>query len=105
MGTTTFEALREEQEGLIAALTPTSFTSVPFHEHRDEIDIRQWAEENPQACLRRFAIRDTFEYEPEGVTNTDVIWEEGSSVNNDLLAGTSDILFATIAPDGTVGSK
>ena len=32
-----------------------------------------------------------------------VIWEEGSSVNNDLPAGTSDILFATIAADGTVG--
>jgi hypothetical protein len=33
-----------------------------------------------------------------------VIWEEGSSVNNDLRAGTSNILFATIAADGTVGS-
>jgi hypothetical protein len=33
-----------------------------------------------------------------------VIWEEGASVNNDALAGTSDILFATIASDGHVGS-
>jgi hypothetical protein len=34
-----------------------------------------------------------------------VIWEEGNDVDNDLVAGTSDILFATIAPDGTVGSN
>lgn len=33
-----------------------------------------------------------------------VVWEEGSSVNNDARAGTSDILFATLHPDGTVGT-
>jgi hypothetical protein len=32
-----------------------------------------------------------------------VIWEEGDTVNNDVRAGTSDLLFATIRSDGTVG--
>ena len=32
------------------------------------------------------------------------IWEEGNSVNNDAPAGTSDIIFATISPNGTVGN-
>lgn len=34
-----------------------------------------------------------------------VVWEEGTSVNNDNPAGTSDILFATIDSNGVVGSN
>lgn len=33
-----------------------------------------------------------------------VVYEEGNAVDDDLLAGMSDIVFATIGPDGTVGS-
>jgi hypothetical protein len=33
-----------------------------------------------------------------------VVWEEGTLVNNDAVAGTSDILFATVGSDGSVGS-
>jgi len=78
MATTTFAAFRDAQATRIAALTPSAFSDVPFREHLDEVDIRAWALEYPQASMRRFAIEDTFSPSLPQITNGDVWWWEGT---------------------------
>ena len=76
--TTTFETLRDEQAALIAALTPVSLEDVPFVQHIDERPLRDWAQEYPQACFRRFAIADVFDYMPPAISTYGTERVEGS---------------------------
>ena len=78
MATTSFATFRDVQAVKVEALTPEAFAGVAFEEHRDEADIYDWAQDNPQACLRRFAIADSTTYEEPAITGTDVWWWEGT---------------------------
>lgn len=70
--TTTATAIRNSIEARIAALTPAVHAGQPFRAHRHERPIREWAEQNPSACLRRFSVRWVGPIPPALVTNTDV---------------------------------
>ncbi len=74
---TTFEALREEAAVLLTAVTPVSFQDVSFGRHRDEQDLRDWARTFPDACFRRFAIRDLLEYEQPSTSTHEQEWVRG----------------------------
>jgi hypothetical protein len=91
MGTTTFEAVRSTQLSLVEGLTPTLLNTVKFVRHRSEQDFRLWCTENTQACFRRFAIVDLWEYEPPQVTNNDVEFVEGRQ--DVLIAYPEDFRF------------
>lgn len=54
--TTTFETIRENMEALIQGLTPNNLARERFHVERGEMELRDWAEKNKPASLRRFAI-------------------------------------------------
>ena len=75
--TSTYETLREAQEELIEALTPDSFASVPFMRYRGESDFRTWASEHHTACMRRFWVRDLFDYDYPEIAAYDVEWTVG----------------------------
>jgi len=74
MATTTLEAIRDQQEVTILALTPTKMASDKFRLHRSHMDFREWAETNLQACFRLFHIEDLGDRDDtsETVSNKDL---------------------------------
>ena len=72
MSTTTSAAIRNRMLTVVEALTPATQSGVRFLRHREEIDFRAWADAHPEACLRRFAVRDLGDYRPALISNTDV---------------------------------
>lgn len=54
---TTAAAIRDAMIAIVEALTPATHAGDRFHAHRELMPIREWAEANPGACLRRFSIR------------------------------------------------
>jgi hypothetical protein len=72
MATTTESALRTLTASLVAAVVPTRMTDKRFIESTYDQEFTDWCEANPDACLRRYSVRDTLQYQPPQVTNTDV---------------------------------
>lgn len=70
--TTTSAAIRDRIVTVIEALVPTTQSNVRFRHHREEFDFRGWADGHPDACLRRFSVRDLGDAKPALVSNTDV---------------------------------
>ncbi len=71
--TTTFAAIRDKMETLIIALSPATLADVRFKLERGEKNFEEWAEDNPSACLRVFAIREIGEGDDElQMTNSDL---------------------------------
>lgn len=70
----TAESIRDRIIAVIEALTPESFAGDKFRRYRNEGAGRfeDWADDNPQAALRRFQVRDTGEDTPPAVSNTDI---------------------------------
>jgi hypothetical protein len=76
-GVTTPGVVRREIVALIEALTPATESSVGYREHRHETqDLRDWADEFPESCFRRFSVRYTGDRDQPEVSNTDVEDEE-----------------------------
>lgn len=86
MATTTPEPIRDRIIAVIAALTPTSDSSVPFRAYRNEggADFQGWAEANTTAALRRFQVRLTGSSTVPEVSNTD--YEEHTLIASILIA-------------------
>lgn len=61
MALSTIAAIRDRCHVLIEALTPALLTADKFRRYRNEGDgdFAAWAEANPEACFRRFQIRQT----------------------------------------------
>jgi hypothetical protein len=74
MATTTAYAIRTSIASAIRDVVPALFTGVRFLEHDYQLDFREWCEANPQACFRRFAVREDGVAEPALVSNGDVEW-------------------------------
>lgn len=72
--TTTFASIRDEQVALIRGLTPQSLAADRFEYYPGTMPFRDWADLNPTACFRRFAIGDLMEFDPPEVSNADVEW-------------------------------
>ena len=72
MITTFFDEIRDMQSHKLEQATPTSMSAVKFERALPEVDFRDWADANPQACLRRFAIADLFEYDEVFAQNGDI---------------------------------
>lgn len=74
VATTRPELIRNQWVTLIEALTPTRHSAVPFHAATSAIGLERWAEENPQACLRRFDVTDATDREDPSlaVSNKDL---------------------------------
>ncbi|HEY1813015.1 MAG TPA: hypothetical protein VGG74_11780 [Kofleriaceae bacterium] len=73
MTTTTADAIRDRIIAVIAALAPTSLPDrfAPFR-NEEAADFATWASQNADAAWRRFQVRDTGDYTPPAVSNTDV---------------------------------
>lgn len=84
--TTTFALIRAQWSTLIEALSPASHAEYRFREERGAADFREWAEQAPQACLRRFSVVNTTErVDPSiAISNSDV----------ELQRDTAEILVA-----------
>jgi len=67
--TTDIETIRDAQIVLVEALSPAKHSSVPFRVTRGEQDFLAWAEENPNACLRRFDIKEIDAGPPPEISN------------------------------------
>ena len=67
-------SIRDRIIEVIEGLSPLVLSANPFLRFRNEggADFESWSEENPQACLRRFQVRDTGEDSPPTISNTDV---------------------------------
>ena len=72
MATTTYETIRDAMIVAVNGKTPTSHTAVPFLVSRAELVIDEWAEANPGACFRRFAIGPAEDDEEFQTSNLDV---------------------------------
>lgn len=72
MAASTPEAIRDRAITVITALTPASGSDVKFVAYRNEggADFRAWAEQNPDACRRRFQVRSRGGTETPPVSNT-----------------------------------
>jgi len=73
--TTTLAAIRDEQIAIVQALTPSDLAHVPFRVALDERDFREWAQAEPVAAFRRFAIVDRWTYTTPEADGGDVTWE------------------------------
>lgn len=77
--TTTPAAIRDRLVAIIAGIVPTTEAGVPFREHRHEsLDLRAFAEKEPEACFRLFEVRYSGARLPPEVSDTDVESEERS---------------------------
>lgn len=56
----------------IEAVTPNNDSSVLFRRYNGALPFVLWAEANPQACMRYFAVEDEFDYEPATSINDKV---------------------------------
>lgn len=72
MAATTFVAFRTEMFAAIDAITPTT----PLHDRTpafrladDEVDFREWAPNNPDACTRMYTIYDLLDDDPIEITD------------------------------------
>lgn len=72
------QAIRDEQERLIKALTPTSRASERFKLFPGEDDFFSWLETNPQAATRVFEITNPNDGVDPLVSNTDIVDQEQS---------------------------
>lgn len=63
MATTTATAIRDAMLTAAEALTPTSLSGTRFRRHREEVPIRDFANQNPLAAFRYISILDTFDFE------------------------------------------
>jgi hypothetical protein len=72
--TTTAAAVRDAMLTLVEAITPAVHAQTRFERFREQVDFRTWAEQHPDACLRRVSIRSTGDVTPPAVTNTDIEW-------------------------------
>ena len=72
MPTTTYETIRDAMIVAVNGKTPTSRTDVPFRVSRAEMPLDEWADANPGACFRRFAIGPALDDEEFQVSNLDV---------------------------------
>lgn len=72
--TTTYEAILGTMVSGITAISPAKSAHVPFGAYSGEVDFMQWVDQNPSACFRKFEILNTFNYERNGVSDTNV-WE------------------------------
>jgi hypothetical protein len=78
VATTTLCAIRDEMIALVEAINPASLRDVPLRAWRAEQEFPTWAEANPQAAFRRFAIVDSFAGGelPEVINNK--AWEDAT---------------------------
>lgn len=74
MSTTTADAIRDRVIAVISALVPASLPSDRFRPYLNEGDgdFAAFAADNADASWRRFQVRDTGDYSPPAVSNTDV---------------------------------
>lgn len=74
IATTTPELIRNQWLTLIEALTPAQHSAQGFEAAQSALAFDQWAEDNPQACLRRFDVTDTTDRDDPSiaVSNQDV---------------------------------
>lgn len=70
--TTTIEAIRENMETLIHALTPSQIARTKFKVERGEMQFRDWAEAQKQASFRRYSFDQIGVVETGEVSNLDV---------------------------------
>jgi len=75
MAVTTFEAIRDAMITALEGKVATKHAGVRFKANLAERDIAAWAESNPGACFRRFAIEGPFDNERSEATNLDVLEE------------------------------
>lgn len=100
---TTAETIRTKQKGLIQSLNGSQLRAVKFREHTHRSDFREWAEDNPGACMRRFQINDLMTYESplvsdmveeQQVTSFEVVvaYPADGRFGRDELMGVSDAI-------------
>jgi hypothetical protein len=53
---TTAAAVRDAMLTLVEAITPAVHAQTRFERWREQVDFRTWAEQHPDACLRRVSI-------------------------------------------------
>lgn len=72
MSLATAEAIRDRIYTLFEALTPTSLADVEFRRYRNEgnADFVTWAASKPDACFRRFQVREVGEEANPLTSNT-----------------------------------
>jgi len=95
--TTTAQLIREDRRNIVEDLKPTQLSKVKFREFERSGDFREWCEDNPKSCFRRFQISDLATYEIP--TISDMILEEVVTQFEVLVAypadgryGSSDII-------------
>jgi hypothetical protein len=101
MATTTLTLIREQQETTIEGLTPDSLSSALFRVERGHADFREWAEEHPNACFRRFEIVDLGNY-PEPTISTRTVQQERVSVDVVVAYPRKDSMYGS---DGIVSIR
>ncbi len=68
---TTQAAIRDSMIASVRGLTPTYHAAEKFRQHRDRLDLRAWAAQNPASCLRLFSVRFVADLEPPTVSDTE----------------------------------
>lgn len=77
MAVTTFGAMRGTMNTQIEALTPTTGSAEKFLRHQAHVDFREWAQDTPIACTRRFHVKNLNVYDDVQVSNLDEVLEPG----------------------------
>lgn len=73
---TTFADISANIICLIEELNPSSESDQKFQVALDEYSLEGWADENPQACFRRFTIENNFDAISLGLISGDFVDEE-----------------------------
>ena len=118
--TSTSTQIRNLIVSLTTATVPTVHAKTRFLEHRYEVPFRDWCEANPDSAMRRFSVRNQFNFFQPEMTNTDVEediidWElmvgypntlrygSGAAVDMDAAIQTDKILLKNaVGLDGSV---
>lgn len=82
--TTTPGDLRDLIAALVTATVPALLAKNRFLESKYETDFEEWCQRNPDACFRRFSVRNTFNFFQPEMSNTDV---EEDIVDFELIVG------------------